>query len=69
MYDKIEVGGCWYSLKAMVRCCNKHFTCTLHNQANRWQHFDDLCKTVLEFPDISSSQQHFPNKWFLQFLK
>lgn len=46
MYDRIEVGGFWYSLNGMVRSCNNHFTCAIHNQANRWQYFDDLCKTV-----------------------
>ena len=64
MYDRIKVGGCWYSLKGMARSCNNHFTCAIHNQANRWQYSDDLCKTVLEFPDISSLNRHFPNGWF-----
>ena len=31
MYDKIEVGKSWYTLKGLVRCQQSHFTCAIHS--------------------------------------
>ena len=67
MYDKIEVGNCWYHLKSLVRCYQSHFTCGIVND-QKWLYFDDLLQTVREFPSLEAMQRHIPGGWFLQYL-
>ena len=63
MYDKIEVGNCWYHLKSLVRCYQSHFTCGIVND-QKWLYFDDLLQTVREFPSLEAMQRHIPGGWF-----
>ena len=50
----MEVLGCWYSLKSLVRCCNHHFTVAINSGAY-WIYIDDLCISVRIFPSVGGS--------------
>ena len=65
MYDKIEVGNCWYNLKSLVHCyqSDSHFTYNIVND-QKWLYFDDLLQTVREFPSLEAMQRHIPGGWF-----
>ena len=63
MYDKIEVGNCWYNLKSLVRCYQSHFTCGIVSD-QKWLYFDDLLQTVREFPSLEAMQRDIPGGWF-----
>jgi len=63
MYDKIEVGNCWYNLKSLVRFYQSHFTCGIVSD-QKWLYFDDLLQTVREFPSLEAMQRHIPGGWF-----
>ena len=70
MYDKIEVGNCWYNLKSLVRCYQSvsHFTCGIVND-QKWLYFDDLLQTVREFPSLEAMQRHIPGGWFFALFE
>ena len=61
MYDKIEVGNCWYNLKSLVRCYQSLFT---FGSDQKWLYFDDLLQTVREFPSLEAMQRHIPGGFF-----
>ena len=70
MYEKIEVGNCWYNLKSLVRCYQSvsHFTCGIVND-QKWLYFDDLLQTVREFPSLEAMQRHIPGGWFFALFE
>ena len=68
MYDKIEVGNCWYNLKSLVRCFQSHFTCGIVND-QKWLHFDVLLQTLREFPSLEAMQRHIPGGWFFALFE
>ena len=59
MYDNIEVGKFWYSLKGLIRCHQSHFTCAIHSE-DKWLFFDDLVQTVKTFPTLEAMQRQIP---------
>lgn len=63
MYDKIEVGNSFYSLRALVRCYQAHFTCAIYNKG-KWLYVDDLKQTVSEFASLELMQKRYPFGWF-----
>ena len=59
----IHVLGYTSELTALVRCDNKHFTCATYSE-NHWNYFDDLCSSVVSFPNLHDLFIHFPKGWF-----
>ena len=63
----MEVLGCWYSLKSLVRCCNHHFTVAINSGAY-WIYIDDLCISVRIFPSVGDLLRAFPGGWFFCYF-
>ena len=49
--QNINILGTDYSLRAIVRCINHHFSCAVY-QNNSWSFIDDLCDRVQYFTSI-----------------
>ena len=64
----MEVLGCWYSLKSLVRCCNHHFTIAINSGAY-WIYIDDLCISVRMFPSVGDLLRAFPGGWFFAIFE
>ena len=58
----VNILGFEYHLKGLLRCRSLHFNCAVENDFG-WTFFDDLCKTVQHFNDLSSLNQTY-NGWF-----
>ena len=64
----MEVFGCWYSLKRLVRCCSHHFTVAVNSGAY-WIYIDDLCILERIFPSVGDLLQAFPGGCFFAIFE
>lgn len=64
----MEVLGCWYSLKSLVRCRNHHFTVAI-NMGTYWIYIDDLCISFRIFPSVDDLLHAFPGGWFFAIFQ
>ncbi len=66
--QEIELQKASYSLKGLVRCYQKHFTCAVCIE-EKWIYFDDMCNSVREFSSLKQLQQQYPLGWFFIILQ
>ena len=66
--EEIQLQNTSYSLKGLVWCYQKHFTCAVHIEG-KWVYFDDLCNFVKHFSSLKLLQQQYPFGWFFIILQ
>ena len=60
--QNLDVSVC-YSLKAIVRCMNHHFTVAI-KETSHWLYIDDLCFSVRQYSSLSGLFNKHCNGWF-----
>ena len=53
----------YYSLKAVVRCANKHFTIAI-NKGTHWLYFDDFCTSIQKYSTFQNLSIAHANGWY-----
>jgi hypothetical protein len=68
IHEETELNNSPYSLQGLVRCYQRHFTCSIKMEG-KWVYFDDMWSTVQLFSSLQELKQHYPVGWFFTIFQ